>query len=102
MNSGTLTVGSAGLTQALAGLGWTDGRNLRMDLRWGGDDNNRMRAFAQELVRLQPDIILANGTAATVVLQRETRTIPIVFVNVGDAVASGIVARLNQPGANIT
>jgi putative ABC transport system substrate-binding protein len=102
MNSGTLTVGSAGLTQALAGLGWTDGRNLRMDLRWGGDDNNRMRAFAQELVRLQPDIILANGTAATVVLQRETRTIPIVFVSVPDPVASGIVPRLNQPGGNVT
>jgi putative ABC transport system substrate-binding protein len=89
-------------TQAIAGLGWTDGRDLRMDLRWGGDDNNRIRALAQELVRLQPDIILANGTAATVVLQRETRTIPIVFVSVPDPVVSGIVPRLNQPGANIT
>jgi putative ABC transport system substrate-binding protein len=89
-------------TQVLAGLGWTDGRNLRMDLRWGGDDNNRIRAVAQELVRLQPDIILANGTAATVVLQRETRTIPIVFVSVTDPVVSGIVPRLNQPGGNIT
>jgi putative ABC transport system substrate-binding protein len=87
-------------TQALAGLGWTDGRNLRMDLRWGGDDNNL--AVAQELVRLQPDIILANGTAATVVLQRETRTVPIVFVSVTDPVVSGIVPRLNQPGGNIT
>jgi putative ABC transport system substrate-binding protein len=93
----------SGFTQALADLGWTDARNLRIDLRWGGDDNNRMRAFTQELVGLQPDIILTNGTAATVALQRETpRTIPIVFVNVGDAVASGIVARLDRPSGNIT
>ena len=62
-------------TQALAGLGWTDGRNVRMDLRWWGDDINRMRALAHELVGLQPDIIVVNGTAPTVALQRETRTI---------------------------
>ena len=89
-------------TQALAGLGWTDGRNVRMDLRWGGDDINRMRALAQELVGLQPDIIATNGTPATAALQRETRTIPIVFASVADPVASGIVARLNQPGGNTT
>src|SRR5262249_47180987 len=75
-------------TQALADLGWTDGRNVRMDLRWYGDDNNRARALARELVGLQPDIIVTGGTPATVALQRETRTIPIVFVNVGDPVAS--------------
>jgi putative ABC transport system substrate-binding protein len=89
-------------TQALADLSWTDGRNVRMDLRWGGGDNNRIRALAQELVSLKPDIILAVGGVATAALQRETRTIPIVFVNVGEPVASGIVARLNRPGANIT
>jgi putative tryptophan/tyrosine transport system substrate-binding protein len=89
-------------TQALAGLGWTDGRNVRMELRWGGDDINRMRALAQELVGSQPDVILANGTPVTVAIQRETRTIPIVFVNVSDPVASGIVASLNRPGGNIT
>ena len=61
-------------TQALAGLGWTDGRNVRMDLRWHGDDPNRIRALAQELVSLQADIIVTNTTAATVALQRETRT----------------------------
>ena len=60
-------------TQALAGLGWTDGRNVRMDLRWYGADANRIRAFAQELVGLRPDIILAGTTPATVALQRETR-----------------------------
>ena len=89
-------------TQTLAGLGWTDGRNVRMDLRWAGADINRMRALAQELVGLQPHIILANGTAATVALQRETRTIPIVFANVGDPVASGLVARLDRPSGNVT
>ena len=77
-------------TQALADLGWTVGRNVRMDLRWGGGDASRIRALAHELVGLQPDIILANGTAATAALQRETRTIPIVFVTGGDPVATGI------------
>ena len=67
-------------TQALAGLGWTDGRNLRMDLRWAGGDNNRMQALAQELVGLEPDIIFTNATLTTAALQRETRTIPIVFL----------------------
>jgi putative ABC transport system substrate-binding protein len=89
-------------TQGLADLGWTDGRNVRMDLRWGGADTNRIGALAQELVGLKPDIILAGGTPATAALQRETQTIPIVFASVGDPVPSGIVARLNQPGGNIT
>src|SRR5262245_30738375 len=89
-------------TQALAGLGWTDGRDVLMDLRWGGGDSNRIRAFAQELVGLQPDIIVAHATPATVALQRETRTIPIVFASVADPVASGIVARLDRPSGNIT
>jgi putative tryptophan/tyrosine transport system substrate-binding protein len=60
-------------TQALADLGWTDGRNVRMDFRWAGADINRIRAFAQELVGLQPDIIVASSTPASVALQRETR-----------------------------
>jgi putative ABC transport system substrate-binding protein len=89
-------------TQALAGLGWTDGRNVGMDLRWAGADSNRIRALAQELVGLQPDIILAASTPATVALQRETRTIPIVFANVSDPVASGIIERLDRPSGNIT
>jgi putative ABC transport system substrate-binding protein len=89
-------------TQALAGLGWTDGRNVRMDLRWASGDINRIRALAQELVGLQPDIIVTSGTPATAALQRETRTTPIVFANVPDPVASGIVARLNRPGGNTT
>jgi putative ABC transport system substrate-binding protein len=89
-------------TQALADLGWADGRNLRTDLRWGGADTNRMRALAQELVGLPPDIILSWGTPATVALQRETRTIPIVFAGVTDPVANGIVARLDDPTGNVT
>jgi putative ABC transport system substrate-binding protein len=89
-------------TQALADLGWTDGRNVRMELRWYGGDINRMRAFAHELVGLQPDMIVTGGTPATVAVQRETRTIPIVFAIGIDPVASGIVARLNRPGGNIT
>jgi len=89
------------LTQAFAGLGWTD-RNVRMDLRSGGTDTTRIRALAQELVGLQPDIILANTTPATIAVLRETRTIPIVFAGVADPVASGIVARLNRPSGNIT
>jgi putative ABC transport system substrate-binding protein len=69
-------------TQALADLGWTGGRNVRIDLRWAGDDNNRIRALAQELVGLQPDIVVTdNSTPGTVAVQRETRKIPIVFAN---------------------
>jgi putative ABC transport system substrate-binding protein len=89
-------------TQGLADLGWADGRNVRMELRWYGDDANRSRALAQELVGLQPDIIVTASTPPTVALQRETRTIPIVFASVADPVANGIVPRLNQPGGNIT
>jgi putative ABC transport system substrate-binding protein len=84
-------------TQALAGLGWTDGRNV-----WGGADINRIRASALELVGLQPDIILTGTIATIAAVQRETRTIPIVFANAGDPVASGIVERLDRPGGNTT
>jgi putative ABC transport system substrate-binding protein len=89
-------------TQALADLGWTVGRNLRIDLRQYGDDINRIRTLAQELVGLQPDIILTDSTPATVAVQRETRTIPVVFVVVSDPIASGIVPRLDRPSGNIT
>jgi putative ABC transport system substrate-binding protein len=84
-------------THALADLGWTDGRNVRMDVRWGGGDNNRTRALAHDLVGLQPDVIVTSATPATVALQRETRTIPIVFAGVVDPVGSGIVTRLDRP-----
>jgi putative ABC transport system substrate-binding protein len=89
-------------TQALAALGWTDGRDMRMDLWWYGGDINRITALAQELVGLQPDIILTDTTPATVALQRETRTIPIVFAGLSDPVVTGLVARLDRPSGNIT
>jgi putative tryptophan/tyrosine transport system substrate-binding protein len=92
----------SGFMQGLAEIGWTDGRNLRMEIRWGGGDVNRIRTFAKELVALQPDVILAHGTPATTALQRETRTIPIVFVTVTDPVGDGFVAGLPHPGGNIT
>jgi putative ABC transport system substrate-binding protein len=80
-------------TQALAGLGWTDGRNVRMDLRGHGGDANRIPVLARELVGLQPAIVVTGGTPVTATLQRETRTIPIVFAVVSDPVASGIGGR---------
>jgi putative ABC transport system substrate-binding protein len=89
-------------TQALADFGWTDGRNVRIDLLWAGGDINRFQTLAQELVGLQPDIIVTSGTPMTVAVHRETQTIPIVFVAVGDPVASGIVARLDRPSGNVT
>jgi putative ABC transport system substrate-binding protein len=89
-------------TQALADLGWTDGRNVRMDFRWAGGDINRIRAFAQELVGLKADIIVTSSTPVTTAVQRETRTIPIVFASVTDPLAIGLVARLDRPGGNIT
>jgi putative ABC transport system substrate-binding protein len=73
-----------------------------MDLRSGGGEINRIRASAQELIILQPDIIVTSSTPATIALQREMRTIPIVFADVSDPVASGIVARLDRPSGNIT
>src|SRR5262249_28970618 len=89
------------LTQALADLGWTDGRNLRMDLRWFGGGIGRIRGLAHELVGLKPDIMLTHGTPATVAVQRETPTIPIVFANPADPVASGLVVRLDRPSGNV-
>jgi len=89
-------------TRALADLGWIDGRNVRMDLRWAGSDINRIRALAQELVGLQPDIIVTNGTPTIAALQQGTRTIPIVFAGLGDPVVSSIVPRLDRPTGNVT
>jgi putative tryptophan/tyrosine transport system substrate-binding protein len=89
-------------TKGLADLGWTDGRNLRMDIRWGAGNLDRIRVFAKELVGLKPDVILAATTPVTAALQRETRTIPIVFVIVDDPVGDRFVVSLPRPGGNIT
>ena len=92
----------SGFTQGLAELGWTNGRNMRMDVRWGAGSVDRMRMSAKELLDLQPDIILAHGTPATAAFQRETQTIPIVFAPLSDPVGDGFVASLPRPGGNIT
>jgi putative ABC transport system substrate-binding protein len=94
--------GKAALTKALQELGWTEGRNIRIDYRWAAADVDRMQAFAKELVSLQPDLIVGHTTPVVAALQRETKTIPIVFVIVSDPVGSGFVSSLPRPGGNIT
>jgi putative tryptophan/tyrosine transport system substrate-binding protein len=89
-------------TQELSRLGWTEGRNLRTDVRWAPGSIDLMRTAAKELVGLQPDVILSNSTAATAAFARETQTIPIVFAIVSDPVGSGFVASLSRPGGNIS
>jgi putative ABC transport system substrate-binding protein len=88
--------------KALERLGWTADRNALMEYRWAGGDIDRMRMFAKELVALQPDVILANTTPVIAAFQRETRTIPIVFVVASDPVGDGFVASLRRPNGNIT
>jgi putative ABC transport system substrate-binding protein len=88
--------------QGLQERGWTDGRNIGLDLRFGVGGTDRVRAYAAELVSLSPGAILANGPQALAALGRETRTIPIVFVQVSDPVGAGFVASLARPGGNIT
>ena len=90
------------LQQELRKLGWTAGENIQIEARWGGGDTSRVRAHAAELVRLNPDLLVANGVLPLTALLRETRTIPMVFVSVSDPVAQGFVASLARPGGNIT
>src|SRR2546429_7916032 len=92
----------SGFMQGLAELGWTDGGNVRMEVRWAGANVDRMRMFAKELVDLQPDVILATSTPSTAALQQATRTIPIVFAGMSDPGGAGFVASLYRPGGNIT
>jgi putative tryptophan/tyrosine transport system substrate-binding protein len=88
--------------EALAKAGWTDGRNIRIEPRWGATDDGRIRSIAAELANNQPDVILAFGTQVTVNLKRQINNIPIVFVNAADPVALGFAASFAQPGGNIT
>jgi putative tryptophan/tyrosine transport system substrate-binding protein len=88
--------------QGLRELGWTEGHNIRIELRWAAGDVDRTRTFTAELVAAKPDAILAITTAALVPLRQATSSIPIVFVNVGDPAESGIVESLARPGGNIT
>jgi ABC-type uncharacterized transport system substrate-binding protein len=92
----------AAFREGLQKLGWTDGRNLRIDSRWAALDAEAMQRFAQELVALQPDLILSSNTPTTAALLQQTRTIPIVFVNNADPVGSGFVASFPRPGGNVT
>ena len=92
----------AAFMQGLQEAGWSVGRNVRVDLRWGGGDPELYRSHAAELVALAPDVFLAAGAIVTRALQRATRTIPIVFANAVDPVGMGFVASLARPGGNAT
>ena len=93
---------SAAFLQGLQQLGWTDGRNLRIDYRFGEGDADKMRKYAAELVALAPEVILASGTASVAPLLQATHTVPIVFVQVTDPVGAGFVDSLARPGGNAT
>ena len=90
------------LRSGLARLGWKEGGNLRLEIRWGAGDPDKIRRMARELIGLHPDLILGQTTPVTDTLVHETRTIPIVFMTVSDPVASGFVANLAHPGGNVT
>src|SRR5262249_33964599 len=92
----------AAFREGLQKLGWTEGRNIRIDTRWAAANAEAMRRLAQELVALQPDLIVSQVTPTTAALLQETRTIPIVFAMVADPVGSGFVASLSRPGGHIT
>jgi putative ABC transport system substrate-binding protein len=92
----------AQLRSALQDLGWTEGRNLRLEVRWAEGEAERVRAFAVELAKLSPDVILAAGTSAIAALKQTTQSISLVFVIVNDPVAQGFVASAARPGGNIT
>jgi putative tryptophan/tyrosine transport system substrate-binding protein len=91
----------AGLQQGLERLGWSEGRNVRIDYRFA-PAGTQAQVLAKELVALQPDVIVSQATPGTTALQRETRTIPIVFAGVADPIGSGFVASLARPGGNLT
>jgi putative tryptophan/tyrosine transport system substrate-binding protein len=93
---------TAALLQGLAQLGWTDGRNLQIDIRWGGGDAELIRKSAAELAALAPDVIFATGSASVAAMLQATRTVPIVFAIVPDPVGSGFVSSLSRPGGNAT
>jgi putative tryptophan/tyrosine transport system substrate-binding protein len=88
--------------EELQRLGWEQGRNIRIDYRWGGDDQHHLQTYAAELAAMTPDLLFAGATPALVALNRETRSLPIVFVQVSDPVKLGFVANLARPGGNVT
>jgi putative ABC transport system substrate-binding protein len=92
----------ASFQQAMKDLGWSEGRNIRIDIRWGENDVNRTGKYAAELVALAPDIVLATGTVSVAAMQHVTRTLPVVFAGVADPVGAGLVDTLARPGGNVT
>jgi putative ABC transport system substrate-binding protein len=83
-------------------LGWIEGKNIRIETRWGGGNPERVRSHARELVQLAPDVLVTNGTPSTAALKRETSSIPVVFAVITDPVGDGFAASLSRPGGNIT
>jgi ABC-type uncharacterized transport system substrate-binding protein len=92
----------AAFQQGLQQLGWSDGRNIQIDIRWGEDNIDRERKLAAELVALAPDVILASGTVSVTALQPISGTVPVVFAVVTDPVGAGFVDNLARPGGNLT
>src|SRR5262245_13051984 len=89
----------AAFVQALRKFGWIDGQNLRLDIRWHENDPARARAFATELVAIEPDVILTASSSNLAILHGSTRTIPVVFLQVSDPVVQGFITSLARPGA---
>jgi putative ABC transport system substrate-binding protein len=92
----------AAFRDGLRTLGWIEGRNLRLDTRFPANDTGRLQTFAAELLALRPDVLLASGPTTVLALQHVTRSVPIVFTQVNDAVGAGLVATLARPGGNVT
>src|SRR5262249_25425601 len=92
----------AAFRQGLLQLGWADGRNVRIDSRWGADNASLTRTYARELVALAPDVVMAVSSGAVAPLREVTRTVPIVFAVVAEPVGAGYVGNLAQPGGNVT
>jgi putative ABC transport system substrate-binding protein len=92
----------AAFLQGLHQLGWTEGRNLRIDVRWNAGDAALARIYAAQLIGLTPDVILTASTTNLTVIQQATNTVPVVFVQVSDPVEQGFVASITKPGGNLT
>jgi putative ABC transport system substrate-binding protein len=92
----------AAIQERLQQLGWRQGQDLLIDIRWGSEDPDLERKAAAELAVLAPDVVLVSGTLGVTAMLRESRTIPIVFAAVGDPVGLGVVASLAHPGGNVT
>jgi putative tryptophan/tyrosine transport system substrate-binding protein len=100
-NDPTLNALISGFIRGLEVLGWIDGRNLRIDLRWGGGNSDQIRMFAKELVDAKSDLIVVVTIGVTRAVQQLTQTIPIVIVRAGDPLSAGLVSSLSHPGGSI-